>query len=115
MSSRTKNILIGILAALLFLGVMYNWASPDKVDPVVTPAPAIQTSSKPTIESQFKEDYLEGCVIEEEYREYCECTYDYMYDKHGYDGVLEIAVDYLEDGKMTSEMIEAIDECAYLF
>lgn len=62
----------------------------------------------------FKEAYLESCADEDVTMSYCECTYDYFIDTYGYEGFVDLAVDYSESGIIGEEMVDAVLECSHL-
>jgi hypothetical protein len=84
----------------------------DQVRPTNTPRKPTETPvNKPTIgptQNIFYENYMEACGMDD----YCQCTYDYMIDNHGFDKFLSLSIDYVETQKMPEELLDAVDYCS---
>ncbi len=58
-----------------------------------------------------KQLFMDGCVGEEANYTYCECTYDYLEDEYGKEGIVELAGEYLSTDEVPDEMLDAIKAC----
>lgn len=79
-----------------------DWSgSPDELEATVT-----VKEGKDGNYQAVKEQYMKGCNSEGDMKDYCECTFDYIYDEGGVEAFME------DDEKLFEE---AATECIHLY
>lgn len=96
-------------------GLVEQSHEPIPPKPTVIPTPTVNTISD-WYESEevanFKKTYIDSCLLESNGKTlYCNCTYDYLENKLGFDGLVDYAVDYTNKKASSRPLIEAIEFC----
>jgi hypothetical protein len=76
------------------------------------------TLGPPSNADTFRQDFIEECVIEGYSMEFCDCSYDKLSHKYGYEGMVDMGKRELSGEGMTEEENETFYEiaksCGYL-
>lgn len=70
----------------------------------------IETEDSPAL-TEFKKEYMIGCDPLGDNTEYCECTFNYLHNSIGLEGLMDFEL----NGEYPEEMIEALGECFYYY
>jgi hypothetical protein len=97
-----KNALV-ILGVLFILLVSYMLGE-DSVN-----------KKRDTLPSDFKEEYMIGCIDEDTSWEFCECGYNYLNDNYTNKQILDASLEYIETDEVPDEMMNAAKACIDLY
>lgn len=107
------NQIIPAAILLSLLAIVYT-LNKEEETPVTAAAPTTKpatVSSKPKT-NPIKDAYMDGCIDgDDSMNEYCSCTYNYIIDKWGVEGMLKIGETYDGVINLTNEMAETVDAC----
>lgn len=108
--SKNIKIILGIVFALILLSIIFSGAS-DKADEAIR---KVETKDRPTISYEVRQDlkvnYMIGCSEDGDY-EYCNCTFEYLVSELGWDGLMEVMMDYYLTRNFPKIMIDAAFHC----
>jgi len=93
-----KNIILIIVVfiACIIVNIVITYTSMEKI---------------PEEKILHKESFMEACIGTEEDKEYCSYVYDYLIDKYGREGFIDIILEWHETNKVPPEVNDAIEEC----
>jgi len=97
-----KNILIALGIAFLIILLIGLFTQADK---------KTTTKNDTDMMTKFKQSYVENCTMSSGMEDYCKCTYDYMVDKYGEEGLIDISIDYYRTEELPEEIYDAAKEC----
>lgn len=121
-----KTLIIGIALALmlgtiiLLVGIIsINQINEDKTETrfnmnednmVKMSFPEKETKSN--FNNEFKDEFVKGCNSEGGSYTECACMYDSMIDQVGFDGMIDMSINYLETEELPMDvMTEAVETC----
>ena len=55
--------------------------------------------------------YMSTCAEDSRLEPYCACVFDYIVNRIGVEGIMDMALDYLDDEEMPEMMVDAAIEC----
>lgn len=64
-----------------------------------------------TYEVDFKNSFVSGCVDDVTTFTQCDCSYDKLLEKYGFDGLYRVSKEYDETQILPDGAVEAITEC----
>ena len=110
MNKNTKIVLI-IFAVLVFFLIIISGAS-NRSDEAIKKTEIKETSTIDySVRKEMKENYMLGCNEEGDLYEYCNCTFDYLVSELGWDGLINIMMDYYLSGEYQKIMVDAAFHC----
>ena len=118
MTSNRNEVPNWILAMSILMGLAFGlivgyllWGNTTQ-EQEYTPLPTFEQSD---MVNEFRDEFLGGCIEEDGDEAYCQCTWDYLYKTQGYNGILDLSVEYLREGDIPSELMEAAEQCIDLY
>lgn len=103
--------IIAILFALIIVGVVFSALHDDSQPEQNQAATAVAQQDSEDDRDYMREGYMQGCVEgESEWQGYCDCSYDYIVDNYGKQGMIYLAGEY-EKGNEPELMEEAAMQC----
>lgn len=103
---KTNKIIVAILVVGLLIASAIFFGNKQEV--VVEENEAYQT-----LQAEYKSNFIGGCIDGDTatYQE-CACSYDFAVETYGFDGFVEIALEYVKTDELPDELIDTlVDEC----
>ncbi len=105
----------GCLIFLLFSAVLLLFVSliisVSTKNEIVAPTPDI--IEKRDLPETYRNEYMKACSENGDYT-YCLCTVNYLDDNYSNKRVIDMSVQFVNDGKITEEMTSAMEACIHL-
>jgi len=61
--------------------------------------------------TMFADAYMKGCMIDESFKSYCQCTIDELQSKYSTDELMDFADEYDKTDKLPEEFMSVIEGC----
>lgn len=108
MKNKTKDIILSVLITIVAITIALIWIGTveNKKE-----AELISQAEEIEYKGQLKNSFMSACVAEGFY-EYCDCSFETLYDKVGAEGLIKLDTKTQENnGNLTEETIDMIKGC----
>jgi len=110
--------LVSLTAILAITAVLVVLIISGQIEPVKDPIETSTSPEEPVVADEpaeeldeMKDGFMSGCVQSPGWYDYCECAYDFLLERHGMTGIMEIGTEYQKTDTLPPEMEEAVYEC----
>ena len=102
------SILLGFIILVIGLALI-SGNDTKKVETVKVPHASLYEN---TIEDEFKDGFIEGCAEEGATVAQCTCSYNLLIDELGFDGVMNMSIEYINTEELPLKLLsQIVEEC----
>lgn len=70
-----------------------------------------KTVMQNTTTTEFRDDYMSGCMEDGAGYSFCSCTYEKLIGVYGYDGLMKESIKFAQTNKLPEEMSSVVTQC----
>jgi hypothetical protein len=103
---KTNKTAIAIIIAGLLVAVAVGFTNQKQDRIYIAPE-----ESEVLPANEFREAFMVGCAEDPADTSSCSCIYDEMLSEYGFDGFLDLSIEYVKTNTLPSEVMDVIEKC----